>query len=399
MSSPATTTAASARAQTPSDWRSVELGTICQLINGRGFKPHEWSTTGLPIIRIQNLNGSEAFNYFEGEFDPKILVKNGDLLFAWSGSRGSSFGPHIWRGDDAVLNYHTWKVEVEAGTDKLFLHQVLRHVTDLVERDTHGQASLVHTQKGTMEKFSILLPPIEEQRKIAAILSAWDSAIDVAKSLVVAKRRLFEMLREVLFQPDGSEDLFTFGDVLSESRIPGSDGAKAQKLTVKLYGKGVVAKEARIVGSENTRYFTRRSGQFIYSKLDFLNGAFGLVPPELDGFESTLDLPAFDIDLNVNPTWLVHYLSRPSFYEAQVELGKGQRIARRVNPSDFVALPLPLPPRSRQDAVVTFLDQALRSELLCEQQLDALRTQKRGLMQKLLTGEWRLPTRASEAAA
>jgi type I restriction enzyme S subunit len=263
-------------------------------------------------------------------------------------------------------------------------------------KQTTNLASINSTQ---LKEMPLLLPPLDEQRRIADALATWDRAIDVAKSLAVAKRRLFEMLREVLFQPEGSEDLFTFGDVLSESRIPGSDGTKAQKLTVKLYGKGVVAKEARIVGSENTRYFTRRAGQFIYSKLDFLNGAFGLLPPELDGFESTLDLPAFDIDLNVNPTWLVHYLSRPSFYEAQVELGKGQRIARRVNPSDFVALPLPLPPRPRQDAVVNVLDQALSSQLLCEQQLDALRAQKRGLMQKLLTGEWRLPHSASEHAA
>ena len=53
-----------------------------RLINGHGFKPQEWSDSGLPIIRIQNLNGSPQFNYFNGEVDEKFHVMNGDLLFA-----------------------------------------------------------------------------------------------------------------------------------------------------------------------------------------------------------------------------------------------------------------------------------------------------------------------------
>ena len=85
-----------------------------------------------------------------------------------------------------------------------------------------------------------------------------------------------------------------FRDFLNESRLAGTSGGVAQKLTVRLYGKGVVAKANDRGGSAATKYFKRREGQLIFSKLDFLNGAFGLVPPELDGYESTLDLPCFD---------------------------------------------------------------------------------------------------------
>jgi type I restriction enzyme S subunit len=46
----------------PEDWEEKSVGSVCKLINGRGFKPHEWKKAGLPIIRIQNLNGSEDFN-------------------------------------------------------------------------------------------------------------------------------------------------------------------------------------------------------------------------------------------------------------------------------------------------------------------------------------------------
>lgn len=46
----------------PGDWEVASIGGVCKLINGRGFKPHEWKTQGIPIIRIQNLNGSEDYN-------------------------------------------------------------------------------------------------------------------------------------------------------------------------------------------------------------------------------------------------------------------------------------------------------------------------------------------------
>src|ERR1700736_4441985 len=57
---------------------------------------------------------------------------------------------------------------------------------------------------------------------------------------------------------------------LTESRVLGSTGNVAKKITVKLWGKGVFEKGESIKGSENTQYYKRRAGQFIYSKLDFL---------------------------------------------------------------------------------------------------------------------------------
>ncbi|CAK0760534.1 hypothetical protein CCP4SC76_3320002 [Gammaproteobacteria bacterium] len=132
--------------------------------------------------------------------------------------------------------------------------------------------------------------------------------------------------------------------LLSESEEPGSTGLTADKLTVKLYGKGVLAKHDRVPGSVNTRYFRRRSGQFIYSRLDFLNGAFGIIPPELDGRESTADLPAFDILPTADPAWLLYFVSRPDFYERHGSAAIGSRKARRISPDELLALELLLPP-------------------------------------------------------
>ena len=48
-------------------WQSLPIGSLCQLLNGRAFKPSEWTQHGLPIVRIQNLNNEDKqFNYFDG---------------------------------------------------------------------------------------------------------------------------------------------------------------------------------------------------------------------------------------------------------------------------------------------------------------------------------------------
>ena len=97
----------------------MTLGTVATYINGRAFKPVEWETSGLPIIRIQNLTSSTTqVNYTTQRFEDKYLVHNGDLLFAWS----ASLGAHIWNGGDAWLNQHIFRVVPNEGIDKKYLY-------------------------------------------------------------------------------------------------------------------------------------------------------------------------------------------------------------------------------------------------------------------------------------
>ena len=86
------------------------IGDLCNFISGNGFRPSDWRSSGLPIIRIQNLNGSRSFNYFAGQPKEKWIVNPGDLLFAWAGVKGVSFGPTIWSGPRGVLNQHIFRV-------------------------------------------------------------------------------------------------------------------------------------------------------------------------------------------------------------------------------------------------------------------------------------------------
>jgi type I restriction enzyme S subunit len=165
-------------------WKKVKLGKIISLINGRGFKATEWSESGLPIIRIQNLNGEQVFNYYSGEYDNSILIQKGDLLFAWSGSRGTSFGPCIWQGVQGLLNQHIWKIHI---TDDACIYDYLRHYLDLltveIEDKAHGAGNLVHITKKEIINLSIPLPEKNEQQEICDYLFSADRSFLKYQSL------------------------------------------------------------------------------------------------------------------------------------------------------------------------------------------------------------------------
>ena len=54
-----------------SNWKEQRLAELAEFHNGRAFKPEDWGDQGLPIIRIQNLNGSTEFNYYNGPCQQK----------------------------------------------------------------------------------------------------------------------------------------------------------------------------------------------------------------------------------------------------------------------------------------------------------------------------------------
>ena len=172
------------------------------------------------------------------------------------------------------------------------------------------------------------------------------------------------------------------GDFLTESRIPGSNGAISKKLTVKLWGKGVIPKETVTDGSEATKYYVRKAGQFMYGKLDFLHAAFGIVPENLDGYESTLDSPAFDI-ANLNSTFLMDTVMRKSFYLYQGNIANGSRKAKRIHVDTFSDMPIDVPTLDEQDKIGYFFDQLDNLIAANQRKLDLLKEQKKSYLQKM----------------
>ena len=155
----------------------MPFGSVCALQNGRAFKPSEWTETGTPIVRIQNLNDeTKPFNYCEFEVESRFHIDTGDLLFSWSGTPGTSFGAFFWNRGKAFLNQHIFRVDVdESVTDKDYLRHAINSKLNLIIDQAHGGVGLKHITKGKLEAIEIFHPPLAEQKRIATVLDKADA--------------------------------------------------------------------------------------------------------------------------------------------------------------------------------------------------------------------------------
>ena len=150
----------------PEGWAILKVGNVAEYINGRAFKPEEWEQTGLPIIRIQNLNDPNAYyNRTKNEYEEKYLIKKGDLLFAWA----ASLGTYIWKGDDAWLNQHIFKVVPYPFMDKKYLYYAFHAMITEFYRKSHG-SGMIHITRKQFEEITLWLPPLAEQFRIVQYL-------------------------------------------------------------------------------------------------------------------------------------------------------------------------------------------------------------------------------------
>lgn len=145
----------------------VPLGQTARFINGAAFKPTDWESEGLPIIRIQNLTGTgEQFNLTTRQVKPELIVEPGDLLVSWS----ATLDVYRWAGPKGVLNQHIFKVLPNPGIDPDYLYYVLKNALAALSSKTHG-STMKHIVRGDFESTEVYVPPLVEQRRIVDLLS------------------------------------------------------------------------------------------------------------------------------------------------------------------------------------------------------------------------------------
>ena len=154
----------------PKGWVEAELGDVCTLLNGRAYKKSELLHSGkYPVLRVGNFFTNLKWYYSDLELEDNKYCDTGDLLYAWS----ASFGPQIWLGGKVIYHYHIWRVDLlEAVVVKGFLYNWFHWDKENIKA-THGTGStMIHVTKRDMEKRSIALPPLVEQKRIVAKLDS-----------------------------------------------------------------------------------------------------------------------------------------------------------------------------------------------------------------------------------
>jgi type I restriction enzyme S subunit len=174
----------------PANWTQSRVKYLGAYINGYPFKPGDWGTVGRPILRIQDLSSTDSeSNRFDGEIPDRYLVRPGDILISWS----ASLGVYRWAGEEAWLNQHIFKVALGAKRvrDDFFLWLAEWFINEM-DREVHG-STMQHLTADAFGGFPVLLPPHEEQARIAAYLDRETARLD---ALVAAKERVLGLLAE-----------------------------------------------------------------------------------------------------------------------------------------------------------------------------------------------------------
>jgi type I restriction enzyme S subunit len=250
----------------PEEWEIRTIGQMFRLINGRAFRPEDWRKNGTPIIRIQNLNDPFAlFNFSQAPVPERNRVEFGDLLFAWSGTIGTSFGARVWRGPTGVLNQHIFKVQMDEHEITLpFSLLVFSRVEEDIAKQAHGfKASFVHVKKSDLVKVSLPVPPIHEQRAVAAALGDADALHDGLDRIIAKKRDLKQAAMQQL--------------LTGQTRLPGFTG----EWRMKRLGDHVTF----LRNGVNARAELRQEGSVRYLHYGDVHGCS-------DAFISPLGLPA-----------------------------------------------------------------------------------------------------------
>lgn len=141
----------------------------------------------------------------------------------------------------------------------------------------------------------------------------------------------------------------------------------------------------------------------MYGKLDFLHAAFGIVPSQLNNYESTIDSPSFDVK-SANSIFLLNLFLRKKFYLYYGERANGSRKAKRIHEKDFLVMPIKMPEINEQNKISNLIEIVNNRITLQQRKLRLLKLLKKATQQNIfasteclpklkyrnLTGKWQL---------
>lgn len=368
------------------------LGSVATYINGRAFKPSEWESTGLPIVRIQNLTDKNAkCHYSSAAYEEKYKIHNGDLLFAWS----ASLGAHIWIQNDAWLNQHIFKVIPNDNIDKLYLYYYLQKVIAELYLKTHG-SGMVHITKGPFMNTPIPVPSYTEQSRIAAHIEELFSELDKVVGTLKTTKEQLEVYRQAVsvdaFRVATNSTHLKIGYVCAKIVDCPHSTPKWEKngklcLRTTNFKRGYLDLQSPNYVSEETfhdrnRRIIPQPGDVLYSREGSVLGIACTIPSNVYPClgQRMMLLRSGE---KLNNRYLMHYLNSPMVTN-HVIATKGGTGSPHINVGDIKEFQIPIPSLEEQSNIVRQIEEQLSSCDNVEKTVDAILTQADAMRQSIL---------------
>lgn len=403
------------------DWPDITLGEVCTFRGGNGFKEsHQGQSNGdHPFIKVSDLTlkGNEKYittaqNWVSVDVLRELratLQPVGAVVFAKVGAALKLNRRRILTRPTAIDNNMMAAIPDTEQLDGNFLYYFLL-VQDLGKFSQESAVPSVN--QGHLSSIEISLPPLPEQRKIATILRTWDEALEKLNALRALNIRRRIWLRTHLFTGKvrlpgfkGEWRMLPLSDVMHEH---GSKSTGAEEVYSVSVHKGLVNQVehlGRSFSAASTDHYNRvLPGDIVYTKSPTGDFPLGIIKQS-----------KIDREVIVSPLYGVYTpqsyalgiildalfespLAARNYLHPLVQKGAKNTIA--VTNKQFLEGKLHLPMDPDEQAAIADVVNASHVELAClNAEIKALTDQKRGLMQKLLTGEWRVKVPDDKEAA
>jgi len=262
-----------------------------------------------------------------------------------------------------------------------------RDITHSVTRQGAGRYKLT---KSALERLSIVCPSIPEQQRIASILRTWDEAIEKLNAIILSADRQLSAVRQHLFESvyrsrKGLERARAIFETVSEKARPDLP-LLAVMQDIGIVRRDELDRRVAMPDGETSGYKVVQPGNFVISLRSFeggieLSNVLGLVSPAY-----TVLRPTRKICVD----YFKHYFKSRSFIGRLDKMIFGIRDGKQIAFRDFGDMHIPCPSMEVQKAHALILNAATQTIDTNRKLKTALENQKRGLMQKLLTGKWRV---------
>lgn len=414
----------------PNDWQLLTVGDIADVKGGKrlpkGSELVNYST-GYPYIRVTDMfeGGvrTDQIRFVPVDVAPAISryrIFRGELFITVAGTLGvvgeippQLDGANLTENADKLTN-----IKIDLPFLKTYLQsQFIKKIID-AEQTQNAQPKLAIER---INAFPIPIPPRHEQVRIAKVISTWDAAIEETERLIAAKQKRNEALSNRLlfgharfgqrdtkttralhwFSAPSDWQITEIGKVASEVSTLNSNDDNLLILSCTKH-EGLVDSlkyfDKKVFSHDTSKSKIVRRGQFAYATNHIEEGSIGyqdLVPAGLVSPIYTV----FQADAEqIFDSYFYKLLKTEKMrqiFAAQTNASVDRRGSLRWK--EFARIHIPLPPLDEQREISAVLDEAKREVALLQAKVEALKTQKRGLMQKLLTGQWRLKIAETEA--
>ncbi|MBF8419112.1 restriction endonuclease subunit S [Heyndrickxia coagulans] len=390
----------------PKDWQVKKFKEITDILKCGIASTPTYVEKGVPFLSSQNVKENkfilDKYNYVSEEFHEK-LTKNakpqrGDILYT---RVGANFGKAAVVDFDWEFSIYVslTLIRMKQGYNNYFYSYLLnsdKYVYN-ARRTVFQGGGVQNLNVKEVEKFDMVVPPYNEQEKIASILLTWDKAIELKEKLIEQKKKQKKGLMQKLLTGevrlpgfDGEWKKIRLGTVIEECTEKTTVNNQYPVLTSSR--KGIFLQEeyfSKQVASENNiGYKVVRKGDFTYRTMsDDGNFVFN----QLEEYEVGIVSPAYAVfkATNINPLFLKSILNSYDFKKNILRnVQGGTRLSYKY--SDLKNTVVKVPPKEEQSAIAEVIFNIENNLNLLEQELEALKQQKKGLMQLLLTGKVRV---------